>query len=343
MEQRVDQTISEIRKGKFFPVYFLAGDEPYFTDQITDLIENHALPEEMKAFNQQIFYGKDSDLRTIIETALRHPMMSDRQVVIVKEAQDLDMKISEEEKNPLENYIENPNPATVLVFAFKHKKFDKRTRLFKTLKKSEHCVFFESNKIRDYKIPDWIREYFSEKGFSLDTKAAMLLAEHVGNSISNIVNELDKLVISLPEESREITAAHIEKYTGYSKDYNVFELQNAIIAGDVVKANRIALHFCKNTKQHPLVVTLAVLYQFFIKIMLYQRLRHLSRREIASTLRVSEYFLKDYEKASRRFSPGKLAGIIAALRKTDARAKGIGNVSAGDCDLLKELLYYILH
>ena len=344
MKQTAEQIIAGIREGKFHPVYFLMGEEPYFIDLITDHIEQHVLPEEMKAFNQQIFYGKDSDLRTVLETALRHPMMSERQVVIVKEAQELRLKTTEEEeKDPLINYLEHPNPATVLVFAYKYRKLDKRTKFYKTLQKSPHCLVFESEKIRDYRIPEWIISYFSGKGMSIDMKAAMLLTEHVGNSISNIVNELEKLVISLPQGSKRITAGHIEKYTGYSKDYNVFELQNAIIAGDIKKANRIVFYFCKNPKDHPLTVTIAVLYQFFVKILNLHALGQQPRGKLAAALRIPEFYLKDYEKATRRFSVNKLTRIISALRKTDARSKGIGNVSSGPCDLLKELVFYILH
>ena len=344
MEKSVDQIISDINKGKFYPVYFLTGEEPYFIDQVTDFIEETALPEEMKAFNQIVFYGKDSDLKTILEAALRHPMMAERQVVIVRETQELDLKTSEDEsRDALLNYLNNPNPTTLLVFAYKHKKFDKRSRLSKALKSGKKSIFLVTQKIREYKMPEWITEYVSGKGMSIDMKAAMLLTEHVGNSISNLVNELEKLLISMPAGSKKITPEHIEKYIGYSKDYNIFELQNALIAGDVQKANQIIFHFCKNPRTHPLTVTLAVLYQFFVKVLLFHQLRQLPRNKIAATLKVREYFLKDYEKAARRFSTARLAAIISALRKTNARARGIGNVSSGDCDLQKELIYYILH
>ncbi len=345
MEKSYDQIISEIRKGTFSPIYFLTGEEPYFIDRITDLIEKEVIPEEMKAFNQMVFYGKDSRLQTITETAMRHPMMSERQVVIVREAQELDDMSREEARLPLEKYAENPNPATVLVFAYKHKSFDKRTKLSKTLrsKENQQCVYLETKKIKEYKIPDWITSYFSGKGLSIEIKAAMLLSEYVGNSIYNLINEMEKLIIAVPEGTTTITPAHIERYIGYSKDYNIFELQKAIISSDIAKANQIAFHFCKNPKAHPLTVTMAVLYQFFIKIMLYQQLRQKPRRELAAALRVPDFALKDYDKAARKYSPAKLAGIIAALRKTDARSKGIGNRSADSCDLLKEVIYYILH
>lgn len=345
MERSFDQIISALRKGEFYPVYFLTGEEPYFIDQVTDFIEKKALPEEMKAFNQQVFYGKDSRIQTIVETAMRHPMMAERQVVIVKEAQELDEISREESRIPLEKYVENPNPATVLVLAYKHKKFDKRTRLSKTIraKNNSRCVYLETTKIKEYKIPEWITQYLSGKGFSIDRKAAMLLTEYIGNSISNLINETEKLVIAIPEGTKKITPSHIERYIGYSKDYNIFELQNAIIARDVLKANRIVYHFCKNPKEHPLTVTIAVLYQFFVKILLYHQLNHRSPAELAAALKVPAFALRDYEKAARLYSSAKLAGIISALRKTDARSKGIGNRSSDNCDLLKEVLYYILH
>jgi len=350
MERSVDQIIREIDAGKYYPVYFLTGEEPYFIDQITNRIEKDALPENMKAFNQLVFYGKDSNIRTILEAALRHPMMSDRQVVIVREAQELDYKNAgneekgkEEGKDALLHYLDHPNPATILVFAYKHKKFDARTKLAKALKSNEQTIFLATKKIKEYRIPEWIISYVSGKGMTIDMKAALLLTEHVGNSISNLVNELEKLIVSMPGNSTKITAADIEKYIGYSKDFNVFELQNAIIAGDVKKANRIVFYFCKNPKDHPLTVTLAVLYQFFVKILLYHQLQRQPRKEIAAAMKVPEFFLKDYAKAARRFPVTRLAAIISALRKTNARNRGIGNVSTGECDLLKELMFYILH
>ncbi len=338
-----EDLLREIRGGKVAPVYFLMGDEEYFIDLLTGVMEKELLPEEQKAFNQLVFYGKDSTLKMIVEAAMRHPMMSDRQVIIVREAQDLSYKEVDDPHHPLRSYLQHPNPATVLVFAYKHGHPDKRSSFYKLLQASPHCRLYESTRIRDYQMPQWITEHLEKRGIGIDMKAATLLTEYAGDSIAHVMNELEKLLLTLPEGEKNITAAHIEKYSGYSKDFNIFELQNALIAGDVVKAQRIARFFCNDPKHHPLQMTVAFLYGFFLKVMLYHVHRQLPRKELASRLGVREYFLRDYAQAAKRYSFSKLRGIIAALRKTDARSKGIGNLSADTCELLKELLFYIQH
>ncbi len=338
------ELIQEIREGKVSPVYFLMGEEVYFIDRITEVLEKELLPEEQRAFNQLVFYGKDSDLRMIIEAAMRHPMMSDRQVVLVKEAQDLSYKGLEDEHHPLASYLRHPNPTTVLAFAYKHRKPERGSALLKLLQGCEGCRLFEAAPIRDYEMPEWIMSHLSGRGIQTDMKAAMLLTEYAGDTISNVMNALEKLLLLLPEGETRLTAAHIEKYAGYSKEFNIFELQKAIATRDVSKANRIARHFCNDPKNHPLQKTIAFLYPYFLKLMLLHSYRNLPRQELKKKMKTnSDYYLRELEKTAQRYSFTKLRGIMAALRKTDARSKGIGNVSADTCELMKELLFYILH
>ncbi|MCD6202415.1 MAG: DNA polymerase III subunit delta [Bacteroidales bacterium] len=331
------QIIEDIKKGTIYPVYFLCGEEPYYIDVLSDFIEKNVLSEQERAFNLQIFYGKDSDPLTIIETARRFPMMANRQVVIVKEAQEMN------KTDLLTNYVKQPAPTTVLVLNYKHRKLDKRTKFYQAVSKSKTCLYFESKKLYDNQIPDWIIKYASRKNLSLKYDTALLIAEHVGNDLSHIVNELDKLAITLPAGIKQVLPEHIEKYIGFSKDYNNIELQKAIITRDILKANRIVFHFCKNSKDHPIQLTVSYLYFFFSKLLAYHSVKKLPRARIAEILKTREFFLKDYEKAAQRFSYSRVEQIISLLHETDARSKGIGNISATPCDLLKELIFKILH
>ncbi len=332
-----EQIVADIKKGKYYPVYFLYGEEPYYIDQISDYIEKNVLSEGEKSFNLQIFYGRDSSPLAIVESARRFPMMAKHQVVIIKEAQEIN------KSDPLTEYIKQPSPNTLLVINYKHKKIDRRTKFYQSLSKSPQCLLFESKKLYENKVPEWIIQYVSQRKLSIDIDAALLLTEYVGNNLSNIVNELDKLMITLPEKVNRITPEHIEKYIGFSKDFNNLELQKAIINQDILKANRIVFHFCKNTKDHPIQLTVTYLYYFFSKLLIYYTVKQQPRNKIASVLKISEYFLKDYEKAARRYSYSKAISVISLLRDMDAKSKGIGNVSASVCDLLKELIFKILH
>ncbi len=318
-------------------MYFLCGEEPYYIDAITGYLEKNVLSEEEKAFNLQIFYGKDGDPVKIVEAARRFPMMAPRQLVIVREAQEL------AKTDPLTEYLKQPSPTTVLVLAWKHKKVDKRTKFYQTLTRSESCLYFESKKLYDNQVPEWIIKYASRKKLSMDYHTAQLIAEHVGNDLSNIVNELDKLAVTLPEGTANITPDHIEKYIGFSKEYNNIELQKALTGGDIRKANRIVFYFCKNNKDHPIQLTVSYLYYFFSRLLAYHTLKKLPRARIASTLKVREFFLKDYELAAHRFNYLRTVEIISLLRETDVRSKGMGNITATPCDLLKELVFKILH
>lgn len=333
------QILTDLKKKAYKPVYYLFGEEAYFIDLIADYIQDHVLTEDEKAFNLSVLYGKDVDIATIIDTAKRYPMMSDYQVVIIKEAQDLRIS-GEGNTNQFIYYLEHPQPSTLLVFCHKHGKPDKRLSYYKALLK--HAVLFESAKMYDNKIPDWITMYVKDNGYALSPKAAVLLAESLGTDLSRVVNETGKLFINLPKGTT-ITEDYIEQNIGISKEYNVFELQNALGLKDVLKANKIINHLSANQKENPLLVTVALLFSFFNKLMIFHSLSDKSSTNVARALGVNPFFISDYTKAAANYKPDKLIRIISYLREYDLRSKGVDNVSTSETDLLKELVFKILH
>jgi len=343
--------MSELKKKVYRPVYFLMGEEPYFIDMISDYIEQNVLDESEKEFNQTVLYGRDISAAEIIGAAKRFPMMSEHQVIIIKEAQNVrDLVAKEKEgakekdkekaKLPFELYIENPQKSTILVICYKYKTIDKRTAAAKTIDKN--AVLFDSKKIYDNKVPDWINNYLKGKEYNLGPQASALLTEYLGTNLSKISNELDKLMINLPPKS-EITVEHIQTNIGISKDYNVFELQTAIGKKEVLKANRIINFFASNEKDHPMVMTISSLYGFFCKLLTYQFLTDKSKTNVASALGVHPFFVGDYERAAKNYSIGKLKSIFGYLREYDLKSKGVDRGSASEGELLKEMVFKILH
>lgn len=329
-----DQIVKDLKSENYRPIYFLYGEEPYFIDFITDYLSNNVLDEAEQSFNQTILYGRDCDAGAILECAKRFPMMANHQVVIVREAQQL-RKIED-----LASYVEKPLDSTVLVLCYKYKKPDKRKSFFKLLAKNS--VFFESKKLYDNKIPAWINSYLTSKRMRITPKASAMLTEYLGTDLSKIANELDKLLLNL-EDGLEITPKHIEENIGISREYNTFELQDALGKHDVMKANRIVQGFSQNPKQHPLVVTISSLYNFYSKILTYHFLKDKSERSVASALRIHPFFVKDYQGAVRYYSARKTVEIIGNLREFDLKSKGLNNSSTSDGELLRELVYRILH
>lgn len=328
------QIMTDLKKKIYKPIYLLMGEESYYIDQITNYILENVLKPEEKGFNQSVLYGKDVDASIVDNAARRYPMMANHQVIVVKEAQNM-KKIED-----LSYYASSPLKSTILVLNYKYKTVDKRKKLIKEIKKNG--VVFESKKLYDNQVPSWISNYLSEKKFSIDPKASMILSEFLGSNLSKIANELDKLIISLPAGT-QINASHIEKNIGISKDYNNFELQKALGEKDVLKANRIINHFGKNPKDNPMIVTIVVLFNFFSKVLIYHFLTDKSQKNVASVLKVHPFFVRDYETAARRFNPRKTVATISLLREYDLRSKGVGNVSTPPGDLLKELVFKILH
>lgn len=330
-----EEIMSDLKKRIFKPVYFLAGDEPYYIDQITDFIVEKVLSDSEKAFNQVIIYGDDTTINSIIDTARRFPMMSSHQVVIVKEAQSL------KRLEDLLFYVEKPLLSTILVFNYKYKVIDKRTKLYKTLE--TQGAYFESMRLRDYQVPPWIEKYLMLKGIKIDPDASAMLTEFLGADLHKIVNELDKLLITLPAGKPVITTALIERNIGISKDYNNFELQKALGEKNILKANMIVRYFADNPKDNPVNLTTASIFSFFSKLLLYHYLTDKSKNNVASVLKINPYFVRDYETSAIKYNALKTVQIISLLRTYDMKTKGFGDVSTEPGDLLKELVYKILH
>jgi DNA polymerase-3 subunit delta len=331
-----DQIFSDLKNKIYKPIYFLSGDEPYFIDLITKYISDHVLSDAEKSFNQTVLYGKDTEIHTVINSAKRFPMMANHQVIIVKEAQNI--KNIEE----LIHYATAPLKSTLLVINYKYKTLDKRKKLYKAIQ--EHGILFESKKLYDNEVPAWINAYLKNKNKTIDPSAGMLLNEYLGNDLSKIANELDKLIITLPDGEHKITTTHIERNIGISKDYNNFELHKALTQKNVLKANRIVNYFSQNPKNNPFTLTISTLYHFYSKVLTYHFLKNKNdRRTVASTLKVNPYFVGDYEKAAKQYNPKKTVEIISMLREYDLKSKGFNNVSTSHGELLKELVYRILH
>lgn len=331
-----EQIITDLNNKIYKPVYFLMGDEPFFIDKITNYIHENVLTEAEKAFNLSVVYGKDSDIGDVINNARRFPMMANYQVLILKEAQEI------KNIDNLVYYVNNPLKSTILVVNYKYKTIDKRKKLYKALDKNKDAVILESNKIYDSQIPKWIESFIKQKGYSIEPKSTMLLAEYLGNDLSKIVNELEKLTIVLPANTK-INAEHIEKNIGISKDFNVFELQNAISTRNILKANQIINYFAKNQKQHNIIPTISILSNFFTKILQYHFVKDKSQRNVAATIGVSPYFVKDYSLAAKNYNAKKTVQVISLLREYDMKSKGFDNVSTTPGELLKELIFKIMH
>ena len=335
MAATYENIMSDMRKGIFEPVYFLTGEEPYYIDIISDYIEEKAIPEADKAFNQTIIYGDSVTVHSLIDSARRYPMMANHQVIIVKEAQNL-KKIE-----TIAAYIEKPTLSTILVLCYKYKTLDKRTSFFKKLE--ANTVYIESAKLYDNQVPAWVERYLMEKGTRIEPSADAMLAEYLGNDLHKIANELDKLIIALPDKTSVITGALIEKYIGISKDYNNFEFQKAIGERNILKSNTIAAYFANNPKTAPFNKTIASLLSFFSKLLTYHYLSDKSRTNVASALKIRPFFVKDYEIAATKYSAGKTVNVISLLRVYDLKSKGFGDIGTDHGELLKELVYKILH
>lgn len=331
------QIINDLKNKIYKGIYFLYGEEPYYIDLISDYIEEGILTEAEKSFNQIVMYGEESDVATIINTSRRFPMMSNHQVVIVKEAQYL------KELELLRNYVEHPLQSTILVLCYKYKKLDKRTELYKHLSKSNNVELFYSEKLRDYKVPAWIDSYFAEHSIEADRNVSMILSEYLGADLAKIVNELEKLLITIPKGTKRITAKDIEERIGISKDFNNFELQVAIGKRDIVKTGLIVNHFEHNPKDNPFVVTVAMLFAFFRKLLIYHFLADKSKNNVASALGINPFFVSDYTLAARNYDARRTIRAISLLREFDMKSKGIGNTSSTDGELLRELVFRIMN
>ncbi len=330
-----EELSKQFKAKKFPPIIVLHGEEGFFIDRLEAIIEENALTEAEKSFNQTIFYGKDSDAMTIADTARRYPMMAERQVVILREAQEM------RGLNDLAGYAEKPVPTTLFVVCHKHKKLDERLKFGKNLK-AGGALLFESKKLYDNQLPDFVVNYIASKKLRIDQTTAGLIAQHLGNDLSKIANECDKLALNLLSGTG-VTTAHVEQFIGISKDYNIFELQKAIGERNILQATRIANYFAANTKKHPLVMTVSGLYSFFSKVWLLNQLGNKPENEVLEALELrSAFFLKDYRLAARNFNGPKSAEVIGLLHQFDLKSKGVDSSQPED-GLVRELVYRILH
>ncbi|MFZ0489917.1 MAG: DNA polymerase III subunit delta [Salegentibacter sp.] len=329
------QIVNNIKNGDIRPIYFLMGEEAYYIDKITDFIAENVLPEEEKGFNQIVMYGRDTNIDEIVSNAKRFPMMAERQVIIVKEAQDLSRSIEK-----LQNYAENPQPSTVLVICYKYKKIDKRKKLYKAA--SKNGLIFESKRLYDNQVVDWIQKTLKSRGYSISPKASQMLVEFLGTDLGKIDNELQKLQLISPKGT-QITPELIEENIGISKDFNNFELRKAIGMRDSLRAHRIINYFAQNPKDNPLVMTISLLFSYFSQVMQYHGLNDKSKGNVAKQLKVNPYFVNDYVVAARNYPMKKVSQVISLLHETDVKSKGVGAANVSQGDLLKELLVKIMN
>ncbi|WP_374172779.1 DNA polymerase III subunit delta [Flavobacterium tructae] len=331
----VVKIVNDIKAGNIKPIYFLMGEEPYYIDKLSEYIEQNVLAEEEKGFNQTVLYGRDVSVEDIVATAKRYPMMADRQVVIVKEAQDLSRTIDK-----IESYVNNPMETTVLVFCYKYKTLDKRKKVTKLL--AQKGIVYESKKLYENQVGDWIKRVLAGKKYTIDPKANAMLVEFLGTDLSKINNELEKLQIILPQGT-VITPQHIEENIGFSKDYNVFELRKAIGERNQLKAYKIAENFAHNPKEYPLVMTTGLVFGFFVQLLKYHGLKDKNPKNVAAAIGVNPYFLKEYDLAIKNYPMRKVSQIVGALRDVDVKSKGVGANALPQSDLLKEMLYKIFN
>jgi DNA polymerase-3 subunit delta len=330
----INEIVSDIKSGRVKPIYLLTGEEPYYIDKISDFIEENILEEQEKEFNQTVMYGRDIEIEDIVGAAKRFPMMAERQVIIIKEAQYLSRTIDK-----LAAYAKNPQPSTVLVLNYKYNKIDKRKAVFKAIRSSG--LVYESKRLYENQVADWIRRVLGGKNYQVEPKAAQMLVEFLGTDLSKINNELQKLITILPPQTI-ITPQHIEDNIGISKDYNNFELRKAVGEKQVLKVNQIIQYFAQNPKGNPLVMTISLLNSFFTQLLIYHGLQNKSRDHVAKTLGIRPFFVVEYITAARNYPMRKVAQIIALLRDADVKSKGVG-ASQSHRDILKELLFKILH
>jgi DNA polymerase-3 subunit delta len=330
----VIKIVNDIKSKNYKPIYFLCGEETYYIDRISDLIEKSVLTEDEKSFNQVVLYGRDTTVEEIVSTAKRFPMMSDYQVVIVKEAQNLSKTFEK-----FESYAVNPQLTTILVFAYRDKP-DGRKKIFKTIK--DKGVWFESKKLYDNQVPDWIVKVLKGQNYGIEPKAAAMLAEFLGTDLAKINNELEKLKIVFPE-GHIFTPKNIEENIGFSKDYNVFELKSALATRNQQKAYTIIHNFAANPKDNPIVVISGQMFAFFAQLLQYHGLKDKSKFNAAKALGVNPFFMDEYATASKNYPMRKVSQIIEIIRDMDVKSKGVGSGSMKEADMLKELVYKIFN
>ncbi len=336
---KAEEVLKELRGGKVAPVYFLQGEETFYIDQISDFLENKLIPEAERGFNQTVVYGQDVSVSEVLNHARRFPMMAERQLVLVKEAQNISDLNRENGEKQLLGYLNQPVPSTVLVFCHKHKKLDGRKALGKSIGKLS--VLVTADKLRDYQVPGWIESFVSTKNCKIRPDALQLLTDSIGNDLERLSNEISKILINY-KDAVTIDMDMVQKHVGISKDYNVFELQKALVRKDRVRAIQIITYFAANSRKHPAIPVVAVLFAFFSRLLIAQQHRGAAKNELASALRVSPYAIQDYQEALRHYSAGEVVRNISLLRKADLACKGVDSGQADDGEILKELIGLML-
>lgn len=334
---KYEDITKELKSKKYKAIYFLSGEEQYYIDKISDFFEHKFLSEEEKDFNLTVMYGRDIDVRDVLTAAKRFPMMAEKQVVVIKEAQSmgpLDL---------LKSYIEKPLLSTILVICYKHKKLDKRQVISKLLNTSDNVVFLETKKLYDNQLPVFLSQIVKAKSRTIDNKAVALMCESIGNDLCRLYNEMDKLFMNIPK-GEQIKAEHVEKYIGISKDYNVFELNNAVGARDILKINKIVNYFESNSRDASLIYVISMQYVYFTALLSYTFVKDKSdKNALARAMGISPFFLKDYLSALKIYTPAKVVANIAILREFDMKAKGLGIGRATSGELLREMMYKLTH
>lgn len=340
MDANVKKILTDLKANRYAPVYFLQGEETYYIDLIADYVEQHALTEAEKGFNQVIVYGKDATMATILTHARRFPMMAERQVVLVKEAQDIQDLNKEIGAKLLLDYLTKQVPSTVLVFCHKNKSLDKRRELGKKI--DQYAVTLNTKKMYENQLPEFVREYSQEKKISIDDRAILVLCESVGNDLHRLTNEIDKLTISLPAGAG-ISVDQVMNQVGISKEYNIFELQKAILNRDTVTANKIVNYYVSNTKKNPIIPAVAYLYSFFSKLLMATQVTDKSEKGMASELKMSPYAARDYTLALRQYHPQKIMDNISSLKEADLKLKGVNVASSDDGQTFRELIWRLMN
>ncbi|GAB3988792.1 DNA polymerase III subunit delta [Spirosoma daeguense] len=340
----VDTLLKDIRNKRIAPVYLIHGDEPYYLDRIAEELEKVAIPVTERGFNQFVLFGKDTDVGAVLNYARRYPFMAERQLVLVKEAQQMAGVNDKSAQTLLEDYALNPLPSTILMLCYVKEEgksgLDERKSWVKAFGAKGKMLGVK--KLYDNKLPDWVGEYCREQGAKVSPKACQLLADHIGNDLRRMANEIDKMLINM-HVGEEISAATVERLVGISKEYNVFELQKALTQRELVKANQIVDYLGRNAKDNPLVVVLAQLFSYFSKVLMVQASKDQSEKGLAPLLGVNPFFVKDYLSAARTFPLPKVVSIIHSIRQADARSKGIDAPAMTESDILRELIFAILH
>ncbi|MCC5920376.1 MAG: DNA polymerase III subunit delta [Cyclobacteriaceae bacterium] len=340
MAQTPEMVLRDMEAGKYAPFYFLQGEEPFYIDKIADYVEEHALDEASKGFNQMIMYGKDVELVDILNNAKRYPMMSERQVVIVKEAQDIPRFNTDESRQMLLSYLENMVETTILVFAHKYKKIDGKTKLAKAIDK--HGILVTTKKLYENQIAKWIDDEVKAKGHTIHPKAAQMMVESIGANLERLSSELDKLYVNFAEPT-QITDDFVQKYVGISKEYNAFELTKAIGMRDVLKAQKIIKYFAADPKGNPIIPIIAALFNYFSKILLIHSLGTKNKDVVAAKIKIHPFFAQEYIIAAQSYPPNKVVACIREIRNADLHSKGIESGSVDDMEILKLLVFKLMH